>query len=263
MPVLIRCPFHDDSTPSLAVYEDHAYCFGGCGRIPLESLGEFARERATLPRESAPDHRWVRLLDLWHWNLMRGPMQWRQRFILKRGISASMMQRYRLGHTGSWFVIPVWCEGRVLGVRYRRDDVFASEEDPKYRNPRGQGALLFRPNPEGWPTVVTEGELDALLLSDVGCDAVTMTTGAGNLRRIALERASDPLFVATDQDEAGEEAWLALVGRFRGRVYRWYWPEGKDVSEALSRLPRSAWGTWVRERIREAMHAGCGLGERR
>ena len=29
-PVLVRCPFHDDHRPSLAVYNDHAHCFG-CG----------------------------------------------------------------------------------------------------------------------------------------------------------------------------------------------------------------------------------------
>ncbi len=29
-PVLIRCPFHDDHHPSLAIYNDHAHCFG-CG----------------------------------------------------------------------------------------------------------------------------------------------------------------------------------------------------------------------------------------
>jgi len=29
---MVRCPFHSDSTPSLAVYPDHAYCFGACGR---------------------------------------------------------------------------------------------------------------------------------------------------------------------------------------------------------------------------------------
>lgn len=29
-PVMVRCPFHDDHSPSLAVYDDHAHCFG-CG----------------------------------------------------------------------------------------------------------------------------------------------------------------------------------------------------------------------------------------
>jgi len=27
-----RCPFHPDDSPSLAVYQDHAHCFGACGR---------------------------------------------------------------------------------------------------------------------------------------------------------------------------------------------------------------------------------------
>jgi DNA primase len=31
-PVVVRCPWHDDRTPSLAVYPDHATCFGACGQ---------------------------------------------------------------------------------------------------------------------------------------------------------------------------------------------------------------------------------------
>ena len=29
---MARCPFHPDDTPSLAVYQDHAHCYGACGR---------------------------------------------------------------------------------------------------------------------------------------------------------------------------------------------------------------------------------------
>ena len=28
---MIRCPFHEDHTPSMKLYEDHFYCFG-CGK---------------------------------------------------------------------------------------------------------------------------------------------------------------------------------------------------------------------------------------
>lgn len=31
-PVMVRCPWHDDHTPSLAVYADHATCYGACGQ---------------------------------------------------------------------------------------------------------------------------------------------------------------------------------------------------------------------------------------
>jgi hypothetical protein len=260
MPVVVHCPFHEDSTPSLAIYEDHAFCFGGCGKIPLESIRDLVEKlniRSSSSREGAADERWRHLLPLWRWNLLMGPMQWRQRFFHERGITTRMMERYWLGHTGRWFVIPVWFGGRITGVRYRRDDLFAEDDDTKYRNPRGHGALLFRPNPGGWPTVITEGELDALLLSEAGCDAVTSTGGAGSLSKIELDEIHWPLFVATDQDDAGEQAWEALAARFRQRIYRWRWPEGKDISEVLSKLPREAWGNWIRERIRECEARGC------
>jgi len=31
-PVHVRCPWHDDHTPSLAIYSDHATCFGACNQ---------------------------------------------------------------------------------------------------------------------------------------------------------------------------------------------------------------------------------------
>jgi len=30
-PVMVKCPFHEDKNPSMAIYSDHAYCFG-CGK---------------------------------------------------------------------------------------------------------------------------------------------------------------------------------------------------------------------------------------
>lgn len=255
MPRLIHCPFHDDSTPSLAIYETHAYCFGGCGRIDLAALEpgllERSREQGKLGQPA--DQRWQRLFHLWHWNLLEGPMQFRQLVLAKRGITRGMLQRYRVGHTGQWFVIPVWDGRRVTGVRFRRDDLFLGEEAPKYRNPRGQGCLLFRPSPGRGPVVICEGELDAMLLVELGCDALTPTAGAkatGDVLRV-LPRYCE-VYVATDQDEAGEQAWELLRQKLGQRARRWRWRQGKDVSEALLLLPREQWHQWVRERIRDA-----------
>lgn len=32
---VVCCPFHAEKTPSFHVYEDHGYCFGGCGRYDI------------------------------------------------------------------------------------------------------------------------------------------------------------------------------------------------------------------------------------
>lgn len=276
MPALVRCPFHDDSTPSLALYGDHAYCFGGCGLVPLEWLPEGYLERAKEEAErerregkskGLPPGDLAVLVEVWHWQLLEGPRRHRLSWLAQRGLDEVAAKRFKLGHTGAWFVIPVLDSAakeepplsgpKVQGVRFRRDDLYAEEEAPKYRSPKGQSSLLFRPNPGGWPLVVCEGEFDAMLLALAGCDAVTSTAGAGGLVR-DLERAGilrwfrrrgEWLEVATDLDPAGEQVARALEARGI-RVHRWAWDGGKDISEVLSGLPRERWRAWVRSRLK-------------
>jgi len=266
MVVLVHCPFHDDSTPSLALYPDHAFCYGGCGWIELEQLPEELRRLAERQVQTQhrcgcqhPPERLLTLVDPWAWNLLEGPRRHRLAWLEARGIDAAAARRFRLGHTGAWFVIPVLQGNQVLGVRFRRDPYYLDEDQgPRYRNPKGQPVLLYRPNPGGWPLVVTEGEFDAMLLCLVGCDAVTATAGAGSLvglleREGILEqyrRSGATLHVATDQDAAGEGVVEQLLGRGVG-VCRWRWDGGKDVSEVLAGVPRSEWPVLVRRWMRE------------
>jgi hypothetical protein len=266
MVVLVRCPYHEDSTPSLALYRDHAFCFGGCGLVPLEWLPENLRELAGQQRETkdrdgggCPLEQLRVLVEAWCWNLLEGPRRHRLSWLEDRGIDAQAARRFRLGHSGAWFVVPVLQGRQVVGVRFRRDPYYLDEDDgPKYRNPKGQPVLLYRPNPGGWPLVVTEGEFDAMVLSLVGCDAVTATAGAGSLVSLLeregilgqYRRGGAVLQVATDQDAAGERVVEQLVRR-GVRVGRWRWEEAKDISEALARVPRSQWSSRVRRWIRE------------
>jgi DNA primase len=269
MVVLVHCPYHDDSTPSLALYPDHAFCFGGCGMVPLEWLPVELREVAARQssagrgkRNSESDwspERLEPLVEVWCWNLLEGPRRHRLSWLEDRGIDAAAARRFRLGHSGAWFVIPVLQGSEVVGVRFRRDPYYLDEETaPKYLSPKGQPVLLYRPNPGGWPLVVTEGELDAMLLCLVGCDAVTTTAGAASLVSLLeregilgrYRRSGAVLQVATDQDAAGESVVTNLVQR-GVRVCRWRWEGGKDVSEALEGVPRSQWAALVRRWIRQ------------
>lgn len=269
MVVLVRCPYHDDSTPSLALYGDHAYCFGGCGLVPLEWLPEgyldYAKREAERERREGkpkglPPEQLRVLVEVWHWQLLEGPRRHRLSWLEKRGLDEVAVRRFKLGHSGAWFVIPVLSGGEVQGVRFRRDDLYAEEEAPKYRSPKGQSSLLYRPNPGGWPLVVTEGEFDAMVLALTGCDAVTATAGAGSvvalLEREGIlgryRRRGQRLHVAVDQDAAGGEAVRQILRRGVS-VCRWRWEGGKDVSEALAGLPRWQWKGWVRKRLRDGL----------
>ncbi len=245
--ILIYCPFHDNyDTPSCAVYWDHAYCFGGCGYIDparlLEALEQDERDLPTYSgeRETATQGRRVAvspaLVEVWQ-RILFGPRADRLAWLAQRGFWTETIRRYRLGHDGLRFVIPILdtASGDVLGVKFRADPLYADPEQPKYEQPRGQQALVYRPLPQGEPTVVCEGELDALLLAQYGYDAVTATCGAGSLARVVLPVLPERglVYVATDQDDEGERAAGQLL-RVLGKRGRRVWFPGKDVCEALA-----------------------------
>jgi DNA primase len=88
-------------------------------------------------------------------------------------------------------------------------------------------------------SAVCEGELDALLLAQLGLDAITSTGGAGDLaRRLRGVRLPRRVYVLTDQDDAGDAAAFAVrEARTSTDWVRVRWDRGKDVTEALAPLP--------------------------
>ena len=251
--VKVSCPKHPDITPSLAVYHDHGWCFS-CGTYftPSEVL-EFTGKRAEdLPETTEEaiaalaEKRSVvpnpLMVDIWHQTLVSpiSPRRHRLQYLRDRGLKLATISQQRLGHTGKYFVLPVWGAGKGLrGLCMRRDDEYTDPDAPRYLKPAGQPALLYRPSPDGRVLAITEGEFDALLLSQFGVDALTTTAGAANLAPFLLQfwHKGGPkrrVYVCTDQDEAGEAAWMQLKTTLPTiNLRRVYFQGGKDVTDAL------------------------------
>lgn len=279
-PEMVTCPRHDDSTQSLAVYHDHLHCYGCgfdlqrrvaglslllhldereamqvAGRYTVESLDAY-RDRVT---EQAALDPLPRGLAISYVNLL-----WRQRtqrvtYLTGRGLGEETIQRFYLGHDGTRFTLPIFdSEGRLLTIRYRRDDLYETSyfdarrgreiAVPKYSGMRGRNGLYLFPEweiavcaQEPAYLVVVEGELDAVRLWQEGIPAISTTNGAGQVHRIpALVRERFPgvttLFLATDQDAPGDEArhqtYRAAKGLgFRATEVTWAAALGKDVTE--------------------------------
>lgn len=267
-PVKICCPFHTDLTPSLAIYPDNAWCFGGCGRIaPERLLAAFNRDADSLPifegeisqRRGKSGSKGTggyvppsaTLVSLWHETLMRGPRKHRLDWLTDRGLTRETIKDARLGHDGLYYTIPVYNYGCISGVKRRRDSTYCDPEEPRYSMPFGQPALLYRPKPRQGQVIVCEGEFDALIVSQYGYDGVTTTAGSTHLPSLLIrhEIRGPGLLVAVDKDAAGEAAYRAILEEIDGSALRVEWESGKDITEALCSLPlkrrQAALRVWI------------------
>lgn len=285
LPWKITCrePAHEDPTRSMAVYADHLHCYG-CGKhikYRLHALAYLlgitpaqAREVASKYTSAAVDAYRVRvaqevkreplpgaLATVYQGMLLPAGMRGHRRaWLHERGLEDWIIDRARLGHDTTRFVIPFFAPNRdmrtnfqirehLLTLRFRRDDEYGTEYPdgqpiPKYVGMRGRNGLYLYPEhwldrrPRDW-VVVCEGELDALRLWQEDIPAVSTTNGAGNLHHIPDLLKDYPyirrLFIAADQDEAGALGAKKLdeTARARGfRVSRAIWDEQtKDVTE--------------------------------
>jgi hypothetical protein len=220
-----------------------------------------------------------KLADAHHAYLETWKTDRRDAYLIKaRGLTRHTIRLGNLGYDTTRFTIPVYtATGLLHTLRYRLDPAYDMRDRenpldrgaPKYSGIRGRnqpvvypanllqawcdGATWIRealpslpPTPyvnrygEVW---VVEGELDALRLWQEGIPTITITNGAGQVRKLAnLLIQQFPsikrVVVAVDQDAAGYAAQTELVEACDkvGLVSTVaYWPIewGKDMTEVL------------------------------
>lgn len=227
VPLYTYCKKHgDENRPSLAVYDDHAYCYT-CGAYypPDEFVKQFspgellAAKIVALSRthRAPPPKQDATLLAKSASQLLRdNPNKWR--WLERRGIPEDFAGPWLLGHNGVAYTFPVFDADReIVNIRYRRDDEECPDA-PKYWGLRGyNGTLVYGIHAkEGETMVMTEGELDALLLIRYGLNAFSLTNGARSGRTRPEEWASPfagvkRLVLCRDQDAAGREGTARLA----------------------------------------------------
>ncbi len=145
----------------------------------------------------------------------------------KRGITKDTLARFNIGWNGREIVIP------ILHIKkYRRDP--ATEEGPKYRYEYGATAQLFNYDENAEEVILVEGELDAILLSQYGYNAVSSTGGVGTFKDEWIELLKNKVvYILYDNDEAGVRGALKLHQRIPNSLIipfpRFF--TGKDVTD--------------------------------
>jgi len=249
----------DDSSASMYVFRDHAYCYG-CGSywwpdqfirdaanldLDLSQARHVARRRASVPLPQSQ-------VETFHQYLF-GPYSDRLEWLHARGLRDDTLRANKVGHKGDAFVIPVRSEIGVdwASLRFRRDDA-VSQGGPKYYGLTGLNtAAFYAPIPPELPyspapaqgVFLCEGELDALRLAQERFPAVSLTNGCNAFRaeHVELLEGTKTVYVLYDQDIPGRAAALKLtqLPGLSGRTHVVKWPPalGKDVTEFLQRWP--------------------------
>jgi DNA primase len=171
---------------------------------------------------------------------MTSQEKWVRWLTEERHISMEVAEIATLSWNERELTIPVYDkEGKFLFNKYRRAPW--REEGPKYRYDTGSTACLYGVHlleyiPHGEVVVLTEGELDALVLQTLGFHAMSSTGGAGTWRQewSELLQENHRVIIAYDADEAGVRGALKVASMTPLAAVAWLPVQfGKDPTEIV------------------------------
>lgn len=244
--ILALCPFHDDSKPSLLVFEDGRYNCLGCLKTgtwsELEGVSGGSSEGAGVtvlsPVLSGPkipnDHEVF--VEMANKTLVEFPDM--GKYLKDRKVD-SMVKTAKLGWWDGWIVIPVFSRMRELqGLILRSTPLQQEHTGIRYWGPAGQEALMYVPDWKLWKEsdygVICFGMIDAIALASVGIPAVTTTGGMRSFDAKWLEKERRPLLIMPDRDEEWVAKKLANDLGWRGKVVKIeYTDELKDPADLV------------------------------
>jgi hypothetical protein len=230
----IFCIKHEESTPSLVVYETHAYCYGGCGRIELSELGGKVAEMA-------PKERYVENL--------------KEKMEYIRSLPKKKIRGFDLPFDNLGYYL-VWPDSDYYKLR-----VWNPDAKDKYRGPAGHAKPVFwaRRGTSG-TLVLVEGEANSLSMAEAFPEWDVMSPGSASDFKtpkfskslLTFVRYYRTVIIQTDRDGPGTEAAIHTKGLLLNKVphipivlmerdaNEIYCGEGKEKlrEEVLRHLPR-------------------------
>jgi 5S rRNA maturation endonuclease (ribonuclease M5) len=179
-------------------------------------------------------------LDAWQAALMANKTKLKA-LMDQRGLERKTVMDFELGWDGERYTIPVRnADGELVNVRRYLMNAGSSN---KMLNWIGHGeAQIYRADilQDSDEIVITEGEMDCILLNQLGIAAVSPTAGAGTFpTRWAKMFADKVVWVCYDADDAGRKGSAkveAMLANFAKAVYVIAIPEstkGADVTDYI------------------------------
>lgn len=170
-----------------------------------------------------------------------------------RGIKEDSLKKFGIYWNGSEIVIPIRDDhGEVLYKKFRRDP--EATTGPKYRNESGSTNTLFNFNTDADTIIMTEGELDTVLLSSMGYDACSLTGGSQSVPEHLLPKFTNKkVYICYDKDKAGYEGAVKLAWKLKEvtpMVYIVCFPlymQGKDITDYMQYHSKEEFNTLLKQ----------------
>jgi twinkle protein len=151
-----------------------------------------------------------------------------------RWLDLNVADRFKLRSNGDRLAFPFFDpDGNLFAVKYRTIDKKMSAEEGCRPGLFGWQAL----NPNLRTVAITEGELDAIALTQYGIPALSIPNGASSHGWVEHEYDSlarfDTIYLALDNDEHGKKATAHLVDRLGSERCRIVTLPKKDANDCL------------------------------
>ena len=278
----IACPFHgSDSTPSLHVYDNgrwHCYGCGAGGDVldfvglflfgngydpaqhllkVVDHLGGLNIAQLSPPARPATQQKPARqpvaipVSNVTAWN--RTMPVARRKYWHTRGLVDETIDGFALGWDGKRYTIPAIYRGICYGVKRRQSEI-NDGITTKYVMTKGSRVGLFNADVLTMlhggelPLFIVEGEIEAMLIDQLGFAAISSTGGAGTWkgswsRFLAHIRN---IIVIYDNDDPGQAGALKVrQSLHRAKIMRWpeLYHDGGDF------LPTPDAWAWLNELV--------------
>jgi DNA primase len=152
-----------------------------------------------------------------------------------RGYTDETINRFELGYDGKeWYTIPIYVDGKFVNFQLRKNNPKRMKHWYRGVGPHPFNFSILKMN--DW-VVLTEGPVDAIMLTQYGIPAVSHTGAAGywNNSWITYFNGIREIYCTYDNDKAGWNGSIKVsygLGVGRVKIYNmWNFDEKYDVSD--------------------------------
>lgn len=255
--VACKCMFHDDSSPSMFIYEDSYHC-SSCGAFGntnwlLKKLSAGSSVQIISTKQeyvTNPFSRWTKDKSLGSflksaYEYLQAHIYFADYLISTRKIPSEVIKKLRVGYWDGFFTFPIISqENKVVGAFAR-----SGAKDAKYRYfiPKDQDPnLIYCPD---WKKVkdaskiyLTFGCIDSISLYLCGLPALSTTTGK-RLDVSALASFRKEIVIIGDYGEDKEARRIASMLGWRGTSLIFPYPDDcKDMNNVWTKYPELIYG---------------------